>query len=1395
MASSGGSPAPSPSSNPTPTPPFDVQKLFKPLTPSSNPSPNTVPRGASPFLPPPSSYPAPLLPSTSPAAPLSAFSYPPSTPPFQHRPFLHYPQAPSPIPIPNPNPNPNAGARLMALLGTAQPANLESAISMPSPTSPSEFSAAPGNPPILHPPPPAMLQPDPARLPSSKLPRGRRLAAGDRAVYDVDSRLPGESQPPQLEVTPITKYISDPGLVLGRQIALNRVYICYGLKLGAIRVLNINTALRSLLRGHTQKVTDMAFFAEDVPLLASASIDGRIFVWKINEDFDDDSKPQITGKIILAIQIIGAGEGEPYHPRVCWHPHKQEVLVVGVGNYLLKIDTIKVGRIGQFSAEEPVRCLIDKLIDGVQHIGKHDGEITDISMSQWMTTRLASASKDGKIKIWEDRKVMPIATLTPHDSHPVSSVAFMTSPERPDHIVLVTAGPLNRELKIWVSASEEGWLLPSDSESWKCNQTLDLRSSTEPRLEEAFFNQFVVLSRASFILLANAKKNAIYALHVDYGPNPASTRMDYIADFTVTMPILSFTGTSDYISDAEQIVQVYCVQTQAIQQYALDLSQCLPIPVENEVSEKHASAAFDGPISEGFSVPHSSFGATTYDAPPANSSPAPILINRSEDNKHQALSGTSEATVVHDHASSNVEPAVSAPQLSSVDKSTGDVASSSPSLPLNLDFSEKLRAVQGVSSAGEQENLLSTGSVDSQGHDSTVERTLDAVVTNVPDVPLVAETSGKEKNKAVIDAIPMVPNPHVLFKPDGKPAHLVTPSEILSGVIPPAESSFPNQGLRSEELDAQKVSDKNGIVHVDGKVVDDRALIKHDYLDSEKEPLEALAEQGKLVKHPSSEPINFVERKAFKTEERDAEGIHTLDNTVSGKLDTPSAAGKEVAEETINKDLPFEDSSTVGTNSLPTSDLKASRFKENLLQASATLAPVSVTFASDSLVEHGPCIGNHSTDVLSQLRLMQELLNQLATNQKEIEKQMAEVVCAPVMKEGRRVETALGRSMEKSIKANMDSLWAHIQEENAKQEKTERENIQQLTSLITNCINKDIPAAVERTIKKEISAVGQVLARAITPSIEKCISSAIGDSFQRGVTDKIVSQLEKTIGSKLETSLARQIQLQFQTSGKQTLQDTLKSTLESSVVPAFEKSSRALFEQIDEAFQKGLTDHTATAQQQYESAHTQLAITLRDSINSASSITHNLVSELADGQQKLLALFATGNTKANPIAKQQSNGPLGHPDMALSVQQIEAPFDPTKELTRLISERKFDEAFTLALQRSDVSIVSWLCSQVDLHGLCSMAPLPLSQGVLLALLQQLSCDISAETQRKISWMTDVAVAINPTDPMITSHVRPIFEQVYNRLLQQRTLQTTTVAEASSIRLIIHVINSVLMSCK
>jgi enhancer of mRNA-decapping protein 4 len=43
--------------------------------------------------------------------------------------------------------------------------------------------------------------------------------------------------------------------------------------------------------------------------------------------------------------------------------------------------------------------------------------------------------------------------------------------------------------------------------------------------------------------------------------------------------------------------------------------------------------------------------------------------------------------------------------------------------------------------------------------------------------------------------------------------------------------------------------------------------------------------------------------------------------------------------------------------------------------------------------------------------------------------------------------------------------------------------------------------------------------------------------------------------------------------------------------------------------------------------------------------------------------------------------------------------DLTKKLLKLLSEQNFEKAFNVALQRCDISIVSWLCSQVNLSHL------------------------------------------------------------------------------------------------
>ncbi|GJT87387.1 hypothetical protein Tco_1069104 [Tanacetum coccineum] len=228
------------------------------------------------------------------------------------------------------------------------------------------------------------------------------------------------------------------------------------------------------------------------------------------------------------------------------------------------------------------------------------------------------------------------------------------------------------------------------------------------------------------------------------------------------------------------------------------------------------------------------------------------------------------------------------------------------------------------------------------------------------------------------------------------------------------------------------------------------------------------------------------------------------------------------------------------------------------------------------------------------------------------------MVATTVTKEGRKIEAAIGKSMEKTYKANFDAGLG---------------------------LKKNLQSRRSQTEIKETSALVASVVRSITPVIEKAVSTAITEAFQRGVADK---------------------------------SEALKSSMEASVVPAFEMSCKAMFDQ--------------------------------DAINSSSSMTQILSGELADGQRKLVALALAGanSDPVNPLITQISNGPIGS-----FHDKMEAPLDPTKELSRLVYEHKYEEAFTAALQRSDVWIVSWLCSQVDLQGLLTSNPLPLSQGVTL----------------------------------------------------------------------------------
>jgi enhancer of mRNA-decapping protein 4 len=75
-------------------------------------------------------------------------------------------------------------------------------------------------------------------------------------------------------------------------------------------------------------------------------------------------------------------------------------------------------------------------------------------------------------------------------------------------------------------------------------------------------------------------------------------------------------------------------------------------------------------------------------------------------------------------------------------------------------------------------------------------------------------------------------------------------------------------------------------------------------------------------------------------------------------------------------------------------------------------------------------------------------------------------------------------------------MWARLAEESAKREKLERERVQQVTTVLTNFMSKDMPVALERGFKKEFAAIGPAVAQAVLPPLQNVVVTTVSESFQ-----------------------------------------------------------------------------------------------------------------------------------------------------------------------------------------------------------------------------------------------------------------------------------------------------------
>ncbi|KAK3250070.1 hypothetical protein CYMTET_40532 [Cymbomonas tetramitiformis] len=1112
-------------------------------------------------------------------------------------------------------------------------------------------------------------------------------------VYDIGSDR-DELLQPQLEVSPITMYNSEFNLSLGRQISVNKHYICYGLKTGQIRILNMFTAVRALLRGHQQPVADLRFFADDVDLLGSASKDGRVFIRRIKETPGTSGQTcnTINEQLLLTLVLQNGKETGGRLVRFCWHTSQENIFAVAAGGSVVvcQMDVLASadpsGAPVEFSLQDPPA--------GALLLSADAGPVTDIAFSPQGDT-LASAGEDGIVRVWRVAQDGGecLIEMSPFQGMPTYSILWAPAPHEPTGVVLITGNIFNHEIKLWQVVGEFRGL--------RCLQTVTLQS--EDGAEESFFNHALFETMSSVLMLANTKKNALYALRLA-AENPGTPCFSCIAEFSVTMPILSFTSISEPAKPAtpeepeeKPMLALYCVQTSAIQQYMLDCNQCAPtdgaprlpsIPVPNPPVTQQLLRKADPPEEE------EDLAAEKRDSEPAQPGdevdPAPEEEAEEEEEE--------EAT----------EEAKAADAAPAAEEILSELAAQ------NLLASVMSATVQ-TAKADEAFQLPDTADTPS----ASAAEDLEHAVAQVEASEASREPEGEVKAPTDEEAEP--------------------PADFAEEAPPGTDTGVP-EAPEGADIDA----------YITSPNMDPAAPPPTPLVNAQMEP----PPPPLLIT-----PMQLIQQARANFANLELDSPHTPENETSEPLEAGAATPSGLSAPPPEVEAPAMEVAVVEDED-----------EEPLSPHALKSVPVEEPAAMESV---------------EQLADIVEVATQRAT--------------APMLLQMQRMEESVASRLQSAMQAELASQREFMQQQMHMQWAMEKERQKQLLVVMSQTINRDLPLAFEKILERHLSTLAPALTHAVVPAVNNALLTV-----NKALVEKALPNMQSSLAHSMEHSVTTALSRDLGHVISQPLHEAFRRSFEESLLPAFEGAAQSMFSQINTTFNQGLEEHMQKA----SVSPSHLAQALHESISTAATLTD----ALAEEREKLAhmsmsaahRLAADASTSvSDPQAESGAIPPPGGPSFeameaqAVSLEQLESKLDPTIQIQKLLQEQQYEQAFNKALTLSDVTVVAWLIAQLKAEDIFSMTPPPLSQGVLLSLVQQVSCAISTNedlSEDKLEWLQQSVLALDPHDALLAPHMKPILQQLFDRIQPMLLTGGLPSNMNNTMRVLVHLVKSLIGQC-
>lgn len=285
---------------------------------------------------------------------------------------------------------------------------------------------------------------------------------------------------------------------------------------------------------------------------------------------------------------------------------------------------------------------------------------------------------------------------------------------------------------------------------------------------------------------------------------------------------------------------------------------------------------------------------------------------------------------------------------------------------------------------------------------------------------------------------------------------------------------------------------------------------------------------------------------------------------------------------------------------------------------------------------------------------------------------------------------------------------------------------------------------METCVRQEIQTCVNTVMQDFTPRIEQIlhrdlerITATLDTNLSRSCAELVKSQpVLDTLGAACGRAVGDQVLVAF------------KQSFQSTVAPSFEKVIAGAFGQLNDMFRQGTAEFAEQLQRQATASRNDMEQTkaslnvvvdqFRASLQEQKTSSKKLDQTIRDAiKDETKRAFADNQTHlSDVIAKSQTVTPEVAHSPQVERQNLQ------NEVAALLQKQAYAEAFQKALNALDLNLVLFACGKIGPTDLFAINPCPLTQPVILSLIQQLSNDLAVQTDLKLKYLMEAVLSID-----------------------------------------------------